>query len=75
METLDEKGFVFLDSVGRPYHVRMWETQPWLFYWHPDNKWVSLRSITQADVWKFHERALPEEQAQIYHDINDGGRQ
>lgn len=77
-ETLDsirqklkgEKGFVFIDSVDRPYHVRMWNGSPWMFYWHPDNHWVSLRKVTQADVWRFHEKAISEERAQIYHDAD-----
>ena len=66
MKTLDETGFVFLDDSSRPYHVRMWNGVPWLFWWHPANKWVSQRSLTQSDVWTFAERRLPEEQAALY---------
>ncbi|KKL22216.1 hypothetical protein LCGC14_2437680 [marine sediment metagenome] len=66
MKRLDEKGFVFLDEASRPYHVRMWEGQPWLFYWHPNKEWVSLRTLSQMDVWIFAATRLPDEQAALY---------
>lgn len=66
MKKLDEKGFVFLDDGSRPYHVRIWSELPWLFWWHPNNKWVSLRTLTQAEVWTFAAQRLPDEQAALY---------
>lgn len=66
MKKLDEKGFVFLDGASRPYHVRMWGDDPWLFYWHADNKWVSQRIVTQAEVWMFSAKRLSDEKAALY---------
>ena len=65
---LDEKGFVFIDGTGRPYHIRTWGGEPWLFYWHADDKWTSLRIVSQAEVWAANEQALPNWQAELYHD-------
>lgn len=61
MKELDEKGFAFLDSAGRPYLCAMWGGNPWLFYWHPDKKWVSLRQVSQFDIWKFPKNLTTEE--------------
>lgn len=65
MKALDEKGFVFLDAANRPYRCAMWSGSPWLFRWHPDNKWVSVRQVTQTDVWGFPDN-LPEEHQALY---------
>lgn len=67
---LDEKGFVFIDRNSKPFHVRMWDGVPWLFYWHPDKRWVSLRQINQSDVWEFFTQAIPDDQAEVYHKFN-----
>ena len=64
---LDEKGFIFLDDKQRPFWCRIWHDSPWLFYWHPDNKWVSLREVTQSDVPTFPHN-LSEEHQEIYRD-------
>ena len=53
LQILDERGFVFLDTYNRPYRCAKWGNQAWLFYWHPDNKWVSLRPVTQMEIWNF----------------------
>lgn len=62
---LDGKGFVFLDAYNRPYRCCMYLGKPWLMYWHPDNMWVTLREITQAEVWSFP-RNLSQEQQEVY---------
>jgi hypothetical protein len=49
---LDEKGFEFYDDHDRLYLVRLWGGDPWLFYKHPDGQWVSLRKVTQAEVFQ-----------------------
>ena len=59
---LDERGFVFMDEAGRPYLCRMWNGTPWLFYWHADLHWVSLRQCTQMDVWRFPNNMAEAEQ-------------
>ncbi len=61
--------FVFIDDKSQPYYVRMWGNDPWLFYWHPDKKWVSLRKLGQVEIWQMAARALPTEQAKLYHDL------
>ena len=75
MEELNEKGFVFLDSVNRPYLCRIWgeENKPWLFWWHPDKYWVSHREVTQEEVWNFP-RNLSEEEQNLYHQQVEKGR-
>lgn len=70
MEELTEKGFVFIDDYSKPFFIRMWSGVPWLFYWHPDKKWVSLRKVSQTEIWQFHEKVLSEEMAEIYHKAN-----
>ena len=67
LELLDEKGFVFLDEAGKPFRCCMRGDTPWLFYWHPDNQWVSLRKVNQTEIWSFP-RNLTEEQQQYYND-------
>jgi len=64
-----EKGFVFLDRASRPYLCRIWCGDPWLFYWHSDNHWVSLKRVEQTDVWLYPDN-LTEEQQRLYHDLD-----
>jgi hypothetical protein len=63
--------FVFIDDKNDPYYVRMWGTpaRAWLFYWHPDKKWVSLRKLGQMEIWQMAAKALRPEQAKLYHDL------
>jgi hypothetical protein len=71
-KAIDEKGFVFLDSNNNPYLIRIWENSgPWLFYWHPDKHWVSLRPVNQTDIWRFYPNRLSEERANLYHSWHD----
>lgn len=70
MEELDKTGYVFLDHFNNPYKCAMWEDQAWLFYWHTDGHWVSLRRVDQMDIWTFP-RNLSDEQQQYYHDRHD----
>ena len=68
MDTLDEKGFVFV-SNGIAYQVRMWGDCPWLCYWHEYQKcFVTQRALNQTEVWQLSSMKLPEEQANIYFD-------
>lgn len=64
---LDKRGFVFIDDRLRPFWVGLWDKEPWMFYWHPDRKWVSFRRVTQADVFAFSVKRIPEVDADIYH--------
>lgn len=70
MKPLDEKGFVFLDDAGKPYLCNMRGSVPWLWYWHPDNHWVSFRQIDQMGVFLLPHN-LTEEQQEHYHNLND----
>lgn len=69
MNKLDEKGFVFIDENHTPFHVRMWGENAWLFRWHPDGMWVSMRTVTQGEVFSMSPNKLSPEEAQKYHDI------
>ena len=62
-ETLDEEGFIFLHDGGVPYLCRMWGESPWLFYWHPEKHWVSLKELTQADIFRLPHNLSEKEQA------------
>lgn len=64
-----EEGFVFLDRASRPYLCRIWCGEPWLFYWHSDNHWVSLKQVDQADVWLYPDN-LTKEQQELYHNLH-----
>ena len=70
MKALDEKGFVFLDADNRPYLCAVWNEHPWLFYWHLNNHWVSLRQVSQQEIWSFP-RNLSEEDQALYWKIHD----
>lgn len=59
---LDEKGFVFLDDDSRPYRCCMYCGTPWLFYWHPDKVWVTLKPVTQTDIWSMPHNLTQEQQ-------------
>ena len=62
MEALDEKGFVFLDDAGRPYRCCVYAGNPWLFYWHPDEQWVSLRQVNQSEIFQMPRNLSQSEQ-------------
>lgn len=66
---LDELGFVFLDDHRRPYLARMYHGAPWLFYWHVENHWVTLRKLTQTDLWTFPHN-LTKKRQDMYHRLN-----
>ena len=62
----NNKGLVFLDLANRPYLCRKWgdENTLWLFYWHIENHWVSLREVERDE--KFPENLTQSEQ-NMYH--------
>lgn len=69
---LDEKGFVFIDGLNRPYLVRMYHDVPMSFYWHPDKHWVTWRGFELSDIIAARgQKVLSEEQAQIYHNLHN----
>lgn len=66
---------IFLDNNSRPFQLTTWgeDNQPWLFRWHKDNHWVSLRPLTKKDARKLPEMlfaALPDDQAKHYDDLH-----
>lgn len=66
-ETLDEKGFVSIIG-NKPYWVKLNGLKiPWLHYWNNPG-WVTLRQLTQSDIWAYANFKIPEDQAQVYHD-------
>lgn len=70
-DLLDEKGFVFLDSASRPYWCCMYHGEPWFMYWHECQKsWVTLRKCSGSEVMLANQKALPEDQANLYHKLH-----
>ncbi len=63
---MDDKGFVFLDEQNRPYLYRKWghEDNLWLFYWHVEGHWTSLRKVEDSE--KFPDNLTQPEQ-NMYH--------
>jgi hypothetical protein len=70
LEELDEKGWVFIGGDGLPYRCCIWDSDAWLFRWHPDRRWVSLKKLTQMDVWLLPHN-LTEEQQELYYAANN----
>lgn len=55
--------FVFLNEDNEPRYCRLWGHHWWLFYWHPDKKWVSLQPITIEEVASLPRNLSKEHQA------------
>lgn len=51
MSELKQGDFVFLDENNKPFLVKKWgsNNEMWLFYWHPDQHWVTLRSLSEHE--------------------------
>lgn len=60
----DPKGHVFLDLNSNPFLVRKWGGHWWIFKWHTDSHWVSLRKVTDGE--QFPDNLTVHEQ-QLYH--------
>lgn len=67
MELLKDSPFVFRDAIGRPFRVQIWSDDPWLFYWR--DGWISLRKLTQLEVWQFEKDAIPKEEVERLYSI------
>ena len=67
---LDEIGFVFLGGDGKPYWMRLQGGDPWIYYWHADKRWVSMKRSNQSEIWMANERKMSDSDAKIYHDLN-----
>ncbi len=68
---LDKKGFVFIDDKDIPYWVAFRYDKPMIAYWHNAQKsWVNLREVSQNEVMFMKQKALPDEQAMIYHNLH-----
>lgn len=65
-----EQGFVFLDDKSDPYYLKWWGNSPWLFYWHVGKTWVSLRPADWENIAEMLSRALPPEEADLYHKLH-----
>lgn len=75
IEQLDEKGFIFMGPNFEHYLVRIWNGQPWMFYWyatnhwwHLENHWIALRTVIKSEIPKFPRNLTQEEQDSI-HDL------
>lgn len=68
-ELLDEKGFVFY-IAHYAHWVCSWEGEPWLFRWNNAlKKWISIKKLTQTEVWGLNKSAIPEQDAEVYHQL------
>lgn len=67
---LDETGFVFLGTDSRPYKCCLYEGEPWLFYWHADNHWTTLRKLSRHQVSRLPHNLKSEHQV-IYNQEHD----
>ncbi len=56
---------VFLDKAMRPYMVMPWgeEEKPWLFYWHSEGHWTTLREVEKDEEFP---QNLSEDQQTFY---------
>ncbi len=71
IDILDEKGFVFIGNDEKPYRCRIYCDEAWIMYWHEGNKaWVTLKKVNQSEIWGATEKKIPDEQAQIYHNLH-----
>ena len=63
---MGEKGFVFLDSLGKPYLCRVWGGEQWLHYWNDKQEcFITLRPVNQSEVMAFP-RNLTQQQQDMY---------
>ena len=70
-----EPDYVFIDTANRPFHVRPWgdDGDWWMFYWHPDRRWVSLRKVSRGERKLTRAFAIPAKDAKLYHDAHAKG--
>lgn len=62
----NDKGHVFLDEASRPYLCKKWgdKDKTWLFYWHVEGHWTSLRKIESGATFPDN---LTQAEQNIYH--------
>ena len=60
--------FVFISASNQPKRIRwhVGDQQFWLWYWHPDKKWVSVRMVASSDVYLHYMIAIPHDKAKLY---------
>lgn len=59
--------FAFLDENNKPFYCYDWNGEKWLFYWHKDNHWVSLRPVNDQDIFPLNLSTLEQ---QTYHSLH-----
>jgi hypothetical protein len=57
IETLDEKGFLFLDIHGRTCWCRRYYDQPWILQ-YADGKWNTKKLADQKDIIEAHKTRI-----------------
>jgi hypothetical protein len=65
LKKLDSKGFIFLGADHRPYRCSMIGDEAWLHWWHPDKKWVTMRPVSQTEIWSMP-RNLTDAEQELY---------
>jgi len=57
--------FVIIDQ-NKPFLINAMRDETWMFYWHPDKKWVTLKRLRFDEIALLSKRAIPREQAEVY---------
>ncbi len=70
IQELNEKGFIFKDANDKIYRCCLWGDSAWLFLLMPDHLWVSVKRLSQMDIWMLPHNLSDEEQ-QWYYDMAD----
>lgn len=75
---IPSNGFVFLDHTSRPFKVMRYgkDQETWMFYWHPDKKWVTLRPLNEFEISniKIKCRILSDSEQTLYDNAESGGK-
>jgi hypothetical protein len=65
---LDDKGFVYKTTDGKIWFIKLnSEGVPWVHYWHPDNRWVTLRQVNQSEIFLAYQSKISEQEAEELH--------
>jgi hypothetical protein len=61
-----ETDFVFLDSDKVPFRIKTWGGEEWLFRWGPDQNWVSMRKVSDAEIRFYRRSKISKERSKLY---------
>jgi len=64
VSTEKESEFVFIGNDTRPHYVK----DGWLWWWHPDKKWVSEKKLTDQEIKLLPDNLSKREQSLYFKD-------